>query len=494
MLAALLTATAVVAQGPAAPQPQTSPAAPPPTQERQRAVPPDAVSKRSVGEGERRLSYTAVAGTLPLVGARGEPTADIFYVAYSRDGGGPQSPITFLFNGGPGAASAFLHLGAIGPRAVNFTDNGAAALQPVALTDNPDTWLGFTDLVFVDPVATGYSRGIGGTEVAYFGVDRDADAMAEFVRLYLARSGRMLSPVFLVGESYGGFRAGLLAERLLAGGIAVRGAILISPALEFSMLRNNPYALLPEALALPSIAATHLELRDGATGPLAALADVERFARGRYLVHLASGQGGDAEIERLLVEYTGLAADVIRRHAARVSVRTFAHEYQKQSERVLSRYDGTVSAPVPHRSESRYDPILDGAVAVLAPAFAQYARAELGYHTDLAYELLNRDVGGRWDYGTSPTRQGFDGMLDELQKARTRNPALAVLVAHGYTDLVTPYEVSRYLIGQLAPIDTGRPIEFKVYRGGHMMYLRPASRRALAADARALYASVLGAP
>ena len=160
---------------------------------------------------------------------------------------------------GPGAASAFLHLGAMGPRAVNFAANGAAPGQPVALADNPDTWLGFTDLVFVDPVATGYSRSAAGTEEAdraFFGVEKDADAMADFVRLYLTRTGRMLAPVFLVGESYGGFRAGLVADRLLSGGIArAEALVLVSPALEFSMLRGNPYALLPLALVLPSIAA-----------------------------------------------------------------------------------------------------------------------------------------------------------------------------------------------------------------------------------------------
>jgi hypothetical protein len=199
-----------------------------------------------VGQGESRLAYTASAGTLPLTGAKGEVTAHVFYVAYSLEPSGsasaPARAITFVFNGGPGAASAFLHLAAMGPRGVNFSANGAAALEPVQLADNPDTWLGFTDLVFVDPVATGYSRSAGGTEEAnraFFGVDKDADAMADFARLYLTRAGRMLSPVFLVGESYGGFRAVHVAERLLAGGIAVRGAVLISPALEFSLLRGN---------------------------------------------------------------------------------------------------------------------------------------------------------------------------------------------------------------------------------------------------------------
>jgi carboxypeptidase C (cathepsin A) len=482
-------AGSLLAQAPAAPQAKD--------QSAEKQQPAEAVSRHTVGQGESRLAYTASAGTLPLSGPKGEVTAHIFHVAYTLEAPQATRPITFVFNGGPGAASAFLHLAAMGPRGVNFSANGAGALEPVELADNPDTWLGFTDLVFVDPVATGYSRSAAGTEEAdraFFGVEKDANAMADFTRLYLTRAGRMLSPVFLVGESYGGFRAVHVADKLLAGGIAVRGTVLISPALEFSMLRGNAYALLPLSLVLPSLAAAHLERRDGLQAPLDILPEIERFARDRYLVHLAAGLKGDAEIDRTLARYTGLPPDVIRREHSRVSVRTFTREYQRRSDRVLSRYDATVSAPVPQRSEARFDPILDGAVAVLTPAFTQYARSELGYRTDLPYLLLNREVSGRWDYGTSATRQGFVGALEELQKARTHSPALGVLIAHGYTDVVTPYGISRYLIDQLAPIDTARPIELKVYRGGHMMYLRQPSRRALAQDAREFYGSVLKGP
>ena len=347
--------------------------------------------------------------------------------------------------------------------------------------------------MFVDPVATGYSRSAGGEEgdKAFFGVEKDADALADFMRLYLARIGRTLGPLFLAGESYGGFRAAVLADRMTGGGLPLKGLVLVSPALELSMLRGDVFALLPTVLALPSIAATHLERRDGVQGALDSLREVEQFARSRYLVHMASGLKSNAEIDRMLAGYTGLPAAVISSHHSRVSVRTFTREYEKSGDRVLSRYDATVSTSVPRRSDVRFDPILDRAVTVLAPAFTQYARDELGYRTDLDYKLLNREVSGRWDFGTSPTRQRYAGALDELQKARARNPSLGVLVTHGYTDLVTPYGVSQYLIDQLAPLDGARPIALKVYRGGHMMYLRPASRRALSEDARAFYASVL---
>jgi carboxypeptidase C (cathepsin A) len=482
-----------LAQAPPAPPRAGPPAAAAARPEAARPPPaPEARTFHSVGQGDARLSYTATAGTLPSSSAKGEVTAHIFHVAYTIDDKA-ERPVTFVFNGGPGAASAFLHIAAFGPRVVNFAGNGAAAAEPVQLTDNPDTWLGFTDLVFVDPVATGYSRSAAGTDEAdraFFGVEKDATALADFVRLYLTRANRMLTPVFLAGESYGGFRVAHLADKLLSGGINVRGVVMISPALEFSMLRNNPYALLTQALALPSLAASHLEMRDGPQADFASLEQVERFARDRYLVHLASGLKNDAEMDRILAGYTGLAPDVIRRDHSRASVRTFAREYQRSNDRAMSRYDGTVSAPVPRRSEAHYDPILDGSVRVLSPAFAQYARSELSYRTDLTYRLLNREASGHWDYGTTASRQGFAGSLGELQEARTYHPGLGVLIVHGYTDLVTPYAVSRYLIDQLAPIETARPIELKVYRGGHMMYLRPDSRRALTQDAREFYRSL----
>jgi carboxypeptidase C (cathepsin A) len=264
-------------------QTSAQPAAPvAPAQDSAHRWPADAQSRRAVTVGERRLEYTATAGTLPLTGAKGEPTANVFYVAYALQGAAPERPVSFVFNGGPGAASAFLHLGAMGPRVVTFKSDGSAPVLPVELADNPDTWLDATDLVFVDPVATGYSRSIAGTDEAdraFFGIDKDADALAEFVRVFLARAGRALAPVALVGESYGGFRSVLLAERLLRAGIAVRGLVLISPALEFSMLRANPYTLLPLALVLPSLAAAHIEHQDGLEASLDNLREVEAFAR-----------------------------------------------------------------------------------------------------------------------------------------------------------------------------------------------------------------------
>lgn len=456
---------------------------------------PDSTTRHTVQLDGRPLAYTATAGTLPLTGSKGEVTAHVFYTAYTADGAADRRPVTFVFNGGPGAASAFLHIGALGPRVVPFDAKGTAALSPVGVTDNPDTWLDFTDLVFVDPVSTGYSRAAGGEDEAkdkFFGVDKDADSLLDVIRLYLTRSNRSTAPVFLAGESYGGFRAAILAKRLLRAGLDLRGVSMISPAIEFSLVRGDSLMLLGNVTTLPSIVASHLELT-GAGGFEQTVAEAEAFARGRYLTHLAAGVKDDPEVNATLARLTGLPVEHVARHHGRVSVSDFTRTWRRANDRVLSYYDGSVSTAVPRPAGDQHhpDPILDKATTALTPAFVAYARAELGYASDLDYRLLNRAVGGKWDYGTSPSRQGYAGSLDDLEEARTLRPGLRVLISGGYTDLVTPFAASRFLVDQMAPIEGAVPVEVKVYRGGHMMYLRATSRHALTADTRAMYAAAM---
>lgn len=468
-----------------------------------RLLPEPVTTRHAIRAGDRSIEYAATAGTLPLRAATGETTAAIFHVAYTVEPASPGRPVTFVFNGGPGAASAFLHLGAMGPRAVAFTAAGGYFPPPSRLVDNPDTWLPFTDLVFVDPVGTGYSRAAKEGEEAdrqFMGVRQDATAMAAFIRLWLARAGRMLSPVFLAGESYGGFRAAVLTETLPdESGIAPSGVVLISPALEFALLRGNDFLLLPAATTLPSLAAVHL-IRQGITdaAALAArLAEVERFALRDYLVALATGpQRTTPELAAALAGITGLAPELVQQSQGRIDVSRFVKEYARGRGRVLSHYDGLIDGPDPDpASPQRHgpDPVLDRAVPAWTQAFVAYVREELGYRTDVTYRLLDSGISGRWDYGTAPNRQGYAGALDELQAGRTLNPALEVLVAHGLTDLVTPYFASRYLLDQLPSLAGAAPVTFRTYPGGHMMYTRPDARRMLTEDARALYERALAA-
>jgi carboxypeptidase C (cathepsin A) len=460
---------------------------------------PVSVTQHSLKLAGVDVPYTAKVGTLPLRDEKGKELASIFYVAYTRDPQDTKRPITFVFNGGPGAASAYLHLGAIGPKSVEVNAKGELQGPPSRLVTNDASWLDFTDLVFVDPVGTGYSRvGEGKSEDDFWGVERDTETLADFIRLYLIDASRMSSPVFLTGESYGGFRAATITRELQkTGGISPSGLVLVSPALEFALLYGEDYDPLPWALALPSVAAVNLE-KKGVTGREAlagALQDAEHYALSDYLVALAAGAAQGGEIANdTVARLTGLPVDVVRRNFARIPPSVFIKEFDRANGQVLSRYDGSISGPDPNPASSwprGPDPVLDATIPLWTSAFVQYAREELGYKTDATYRLLNREVRSKWDFGTSPTRQGYAGALADIQHARAANRALEVLIATGYTDLITPYLAPAYLVKQLTPLEGASPITIEDYAGGHMLYLRPESRRALKADVETMYERAL---
>jgi len=462
-------------------------------------LPPVSLTQHSVNLAGADFPYSAKVGTLPLRDAQGKALASIFYVAYVRQPQETKRPITFVFNGGPGAASAYLHLGAIGPKAVDVSAKGELLGPPPRLVPNDASWLDFTDLVFVDPVGTGYSRASDGkAEGDFWGVEQDTDSLADFIRLYLIDAGRMVSPVFLTGESYGGFRAATITRALQkTGGVSPSGLVLISPALEFALLHGEDYDPLPWALGLPSYAAVNLESK-GVTGRDAlsgALQEAERYALSDYLVALASGaaQGGEAASDTV-ARLTGLPVEIVRRNFARIPPHLFIKEFDRANRQVLSRYDGSVSGPDPNPASAwphGPDPVLDSTVPLWTSAFVQYAQHELGYKTDATYRLLNREVRSKWDFGTSPTRQGYAGVLEDIQQARAANRALEVFIAAGYTDLITPYLAPAYLVNQLSPLDGASPITIEDYAGGHMLYLRPDTRRALKKDVEAMYERAL---
>ncbi|AZO70659.1 MULTISPECIES: peptidase S10 [unclassified Mesorhizobium] len=478
----------------AQPAPAETPERPAPAGGVLSLLPPPQVTEHSITLGERKLDYQAKAGTLSLLSGKGEVTAEIFYVAYTQQSPAPakERPITFVFNGGPGAASAYLHLGALGPRIVATAADGEFLPSPQKLIDNPDSWLDMTDLVFVDPVGTGYSREAPDQDTkAFWGVDQDASSVGAFIRLYLAQNGRTASPLFLAGESYGGFRAALLARTLQDDvGLSPSGIVLISPALEFMLVRPDQFDQLHWALELPSLAAVRLRA-DGVSGEALRdrLAEVEHYALGDYLTALASGleQGGKLASGRV-AEITGLPLDLVERNFARVRTGLFAREFQRAKGKVLSPYDAMVATSdiAPESAQiAGPDPVLDRSVPVLTSAFVAYARDELNYRTDVSYRLLNGEVSHNWDYGTSG--QGYAGVMNDLQRARSLNPSLGVVIVNGYTDLVTPYLASRYLVNQLPTLADAKPIRLDVVEGGHMMYLRPDGRRALKEAASELY-------
>lgn len=453
------------------------------------ALPARVATHHSTMIGGARLDYEAVAETLLVTDAKGATTASIFTTSYLADSGpGNQRAVSFVFNGGPGAASVFLHLGALGPQIMETPESGAVPSPPARLVDNPATWLGFTDLVFVDPVGTGFSRGKGKEEnpdKPFWDVRADIASLNMAIRLWLSRHQRWSSPIFLVGESYGGFRAAAMAQSLPRDvDVTVNGLVLISPALDLSALHQTERDLLATAFMLPSYAAT--AGRD--------TAEAERFALSDYLVGLAGLQGqppaGDAFIAKV-AEIAAVPPDIVRRYRGRIPRQVFAREIRRKEGEVISLYDSEVSRSAgPEDGDRAADPVLQPAVAAYGAAFNIYLADALGVRTDLPYRVLPRDISQQWNW-QGEREHGNEGLaMSSLEAALLAHPGTKVLIVNGRYDLVTPYLASRWLVDQLQiPAATRASIRLRVYDGGHMVYMRPQARTLLARDAAELYAA-----
>jgi carboxypeptidase C (cathepsin A) len=456
-------------------------------------LPARVATHHTMGLNEHRLDYEAVAETLPVTDGKGNTTASIFTVSYLTDGeNGSARPVSFVFNGGPGAASVFLHLGALGPQILETPESGAVPTPPVHLIDNPATWLGFTDLVFVDPVGTGFSRGKGKEEnpdKPFWDVRADIASLGSVIRLWLTRHQRWTSPVWLVGESYGGFRAAAMAQTLPHDvDVIVKGLVLVSPALDFSALHQTERDLLAAAFALPSYAATAAAY--AAAPGAASIAEAERFALSDYLVGLAGLRGQPSAADPLIArvaQIAGVPADIVRRYRGRVPRHIFAREIRRNQGEAVSLYDSTIAVPAGPEGGGG-DPVLQPAVAAYGTAFNAYLADALGVHTDQPYRVLPHDVSQQWNW-QGERQHGSEGLaMSSLEAALLEHPATKVLIVNGRYDLVTPYLSSRWLVDQLEiPAATRSAIQLRVYDGGHMVYMRPASRSLLAHDAAELY-------
>jgi carboxypeptidase C (cathepsin A) len=465
-------------------------------------LPAHVASHHGIMLGEVRLDYEAVTETIPVIDTKGATTASIFTTSYLADAGtGNRRPVSFVFNGGPGAASVFLHLGALGPRIMETPENGAVPSPPVRLVDNPATWLGFTDLVFIDPVGTGFSRGRGKEEnpdKPFWDVRADIASLGTVIRLWLTRHQRWNSPVFLVGESYGGFRAAAMAQSLPQDvDVTVRGLVLISPALDLSTLHQTERDLLAAGFVLPSYASTAAAY--GAVASGGDIAAVERFALSDYLVGLAGLKGQLSPSDPLIArvaEIAGVPEEIVRRHRGRIPRGVFAREIRRSQREVVSLYDGTIARPSgPESGEGAGDPVLQPAVAAYGSAFNTYLAETLGVHTDLPYRVLPKDVSQQWNW-RSERQEGGPGLaMSSLEAALLEHPGTKVLIVNGRYDLVTPYLASRWLVDQLEiPAAVRAGIRLRVYEGGHMVYMRPQSRSLLASDAAEIYGPTGGSP
>lgn len=447
------------------------------------------------------LKYTAKAGEALVGEEKAKSRAKIFYTAYELDNANKAArPVTFAFNGGPGAASLWLHLGALGPVRVALQENGRPLPPPGKLAANEQSWLAFTDLVFIDPVGTGYSRALPGSEggdKSFWGVEQDVKAVAECIRLYLTRNERWLSPKFLVGESYGTLRAAALAPWLQQKvGVDLNGIVLVSPVLEMDTLAATKQEL-PYSLFLPSYAAAarfHGKANQGRSLQ-ETLAEAERFALDEHLPGLVKGgslaPAASEKLNKTLAGLVGLPYERVARLGGRIRAEVFFKELLAKDNLLLGRMDSTMSGidPNPERSGPSYDPCLDA----LAPAFAAAANAyfheTLQYKTDIPYEHLNGEVGRNWDWSSGLDHgQGYVEAVDELRQAMSVNQKLRVMVCCGYYDLATPYFATQYSFNKLARDPRLRErVLMAYYESGHMLFTHKAGREGLFKDAEQFY-------
>ncbi len=457
-------------------------------------LPADVSTEHVLDLAGRTLRFKATAGAIPLFDAdSGKLQAEVAYIAFTVSEPAAGRPVTFLFNGGPGASSAYLNIGALGPWRLPLDHITASA--PTALVPNAETWLDFTDLVFIDPPGTGYSRLVGGDEARreFWSVDGDADAIAVFIRKWIAQNGRQRAIKFLVGESYGGVRA-LKVARVLerSQGVGVRGLVLLSPVLDFSHLASRRYVPMTFVDHLPSMAATAQELNG--KFDRASLAAVEAYAAGEYLTDLMRGINDKAAIERMsakLATLTGLDPALIKRHSGRIDVGTFQRELYRGRGLVSSMYDATVTAfdPTPSATASQFpDPVLDATRAPLTSAMIDLYQNTLNWRVEQPYRILNGAVSSRWNWGRGRTSLQ---VVDELRTVLASDRYTRLLIAHGASDLVTPYFANKLILEQLPVYGSPRRAQLNVYGGGHMFYARDASRRELRRDAEALYRAAL---
>jgi carboxypeptidase C (cathepsin A) len=447
-----------------------------------------ATTKHVARIGGHDVAYTAAAGTILLRDADDKPTASIFYIAYTLDGvtNLASRPITFSFNGGPGSSSVWLHLGQLGPRRVKLAEDGSAVPPPYQLVDNESSLLDVSDLVFIDPVSTGFSRAIPPKDANKFhGLREDTASVADFIRLYVTRHERWPSAKFIIGESYGTTRAaalsGELSQRLH---LNVNGIMLVSTVLNFETLDFNAGNDLPYVLFLPSYTATawyHKKLApDLQALPLPdVFSRAEAFAANQYNAALLQGTALAPAERRGIVEQlarlTGLSTQYVDRAELRVPLRRFASELLSDEDRVIGRYDGRYAGHVRDRLSNRteQDPSYEAVAGAFAATFNDYVRTELNYKTDLPYEILTSV--GPWNWGES---NGYVNTGETLANALTRNPFLKVHVSCGYYDLATPYYATIYTFHHLG-VDPAllKNITLDTYAAGHMMYLNGPDRR-----------------
>jgi len=453
-------------------------------------LPADAHVSQSMQLNGKALPYTVTVGALPINDA-GKKIGEVVCTAYTMEGA--DRPVTFALNGGPGAASVFLNLGAIGPKHLQFGAEGDSPSDPAKLTDNPGTWLDFTDLVFIDPVGTGFSRTLASVEETkkqFYSTDADIHYLSRIVYDWLVKNGRLNSRKYFVGESYGGYRGPRITHYLQTQlGVAMNGVVLVSPYLNPALDENADISPVPWMLTLPSIAAAHLEREHKLTAD--AMLQVMAYTRGEYASDLLKGRS-DAQatprIVKKVTEMTGLEEEFVRRAGGRLEIGAYLREVFRERGRIGSIYDSNVTSfdPFPFAPEQRTnDPILESIIAPTTTAMVDFVTRVVGWKPEARYNTLNYEVNNQWDNESTALR---NGAVPDLRQAVATDPKLRVLIAHGWNDLSCPFMGSVLTVDQMPVMGDPTRVAVAEYPGGHMFYSRPESGASLRKDVQAMFA------
>jgi carboxypeptidase C (cathepsin A) len=488
---AMLAAVAsLAAQGQDA-KPAPAPAADTKSADKEPPLPADAHVAQTIQLDGKPLRYTATVGTLPVYDKDGKKSGEVVYTAYTVEGDG--RAVTFAFNGGPGAASVYLNLGAIGPKRVKFGDEGDSPSDPATLLDNPGTWLDFTDLVFIDPIGTGFSRSLVSadeTKKQFYSTDADIHYLSRIVYDLLVKNGRLASRKYLVGESYGGYRGPRITHYLQSQlGVAMNGVVLVSPYLNPTLDDNGDVSPVPWMLTLPSITAAHLERLHKLTPE--AMAQVIAYTRGEYVTDLLKGRSdpeATARIVKRVTEMTGLEEEFVRRAGGRLDTEAYLREVFREQGKIGSVYDSNVTSfdPFPFAPMQRTgDPLLESIIAPTTTAMVDFVTRIVGWKTEARYNALSFDVNRQWDTDSNTLRQGA---VPDLRQAVAADPKLRVLIAHGWNDLSCPFMGSVLTVDQMPVMGDATRVAVREYPGGHMFYSRPDSQQSLRKHVQEMFA------
>jgi carboxypeptidase C (cathepsin A) len=447
-------------------------------------LPADKSTPQTITVHGHTLHYTATVGTIELKSRDDKPTGEVTYIAYTLDQpkGSPSRPVTFAVNGGPGASSVYLNLGAIGPKHVAFANAGDSPSDPATLTDNPGTWLDFTDLVFIDPIGTGYSRSLvdeAETKKLFYAPTPDIEYLSLVIYKWLVKNDRMLDKKYLVGESYGGYRGPRMTHYLQSSlGVAMNGLVLVSPYLNPTFGDGN-LSPIPWMITLPSITAAHLENENKLTPE--AMKDVIAYTRGDYAEALLKGRSDPAATQQMIehvTQMTGLDPTFVKYSGGRLDTEAYLREVHRSQGLLGSVYDSNVTAPDPFPyapQQETNDPMLESIIAPTTTAMVDFINRTVGWKTDARYEALSIEVNKEWDRKTDLRT----GAVPDLREAVAADPKLRVLIVHGWNDLSCPFMGSVLTVDQMPVMGDPNRVQVHEFPGGHMFYTRPANQSGL---------------